>query len=68
MGSGKMGYVVMAKNIPTHKLKMSIREKVPSKTNIPIFQHSIIPCRWHNLDVIKRLLNSMNCRNSETYI
>jgi len=40
----KWVYVVMVKNIPTYKLKMSIREKVPSKTNIPVFQHSIIPC------------------------
>jgi len=40
----KWGYVVKAKNIPTYKLKVSIREKIPSKTNIPLFHHSIIPC------------------------
>jgi len=41
----KWDYVVMAKNLSTYKLKMLIRKKAPSKTNIPVFQHSIIPCR-----------------------
>ena len=42
----KWDYVVMTKNILTYKLKVSIREKIPSKTNIPLLQHSIIPCGW----------------------
>jgi hypothetical protein len=40
----KWDYVVMAKNIPTYELKVSIREKISSKINIPLFHHSIIPC------------------------
>jgi hypothetical protein len=63
---GNWDIVVMAKTIPTYKLKMSIREKVLSKTNIPVFQHSSIPCRWYNPDATKRLLNSINRRISET--
>jgi hypothetical protein len=39
----KWDYVVMAKNIPTYELKVSIREKISSKINIPLFHHSIIP-------------------------
>ena len=40
----KWDYVVMAKKTSAYKLKVSIREKLPLKTNIPIFHHSIIPC------------------------
>jgi len=36
----KWDYVVMAKNIPTYKLKVSIREKFLQK---PTFHYSIIP-------------------------
>jgi len=32
----KWDYVVMVKNIPTYKLKVSIKEKIPLKTNIPL--------------------------------
>ena len=35
-------------------------------TNIPVFQHSIIPCGRHHLDVSKRLLNSINFRIANT--
>ena len=44
---------------------MSKREKFPLKINIPKFHYSIIPYRWHNLDVNKRISNSINCRNWE---
>jgi hypothetical protein len=32
-----------------------------------IFQHSILPCRWHKQVAIKKLVISTSCRNSETY-
>ena len=40
----KWDYVVMAKKTSAYKLKVSIREKLPLKTNIPLFHYSIIPC------------------------
>ncbi len=36
--------------------------------NIPAFQYSSIPFRWHKQVAIKRLLISYSCRNSETLI
>jgi hypothetical protein len=35
--------------------------------NIPTFQHSSIPFRWHKQVAIKKLLISYSCRNSETF-
>ena len=82
LGQGIMGYGEMVKCLPVRVrtqtgfiVKIHIDKEVqdlykrelPLKTNIPIFQYSIIPCRWDNLDVTKRLLNSINCRISDSF-
>jgi len=35
--------------------------------NIPAFQYSIIPWKWHKPGAIKKSLISINCRISETF-
>jgi len=35
-------------------------------SNIPVFQYSIIPWKWHKTGAIKRSLISINYRISET--
>ncbi len=35
--------------------------------NIPAFQYSSIPFRWHKQVIIKRLLISYSCKNSEAF-
>jgi hypothetical protein len=35
--------------------------------NIPAFQYSIIPFRWHKQVAINKAVFSGSCRNSETF-
>ena len=37
------------------------------QTNIPIFHHSIIPSRLHEICSIQNTVISISCRNSETF-
>jgi len=47
MGTGKMGECCNGKIHLDEKVKNAISNKLPLKTNIPIFHHSIIPYVWH---------------------
>ena len=57
----KWDYVVMAKNLPTYKLKVSISEKTPLKTNVPSFHMGVTTQNAIRIAVI-----SSACRISKT--
>jgi hypothetical protein len=46
MGSGRLGQWFVGKTLLTRKL---INERLPYKTIIPLFHHSIIPCARQKL-------------------
>jgi len=48
-----MGLCCNGEKHPIYKLKMSIREKVPSKTNIPLFH---VMSSYHRFDLHHQML------------
>ena len=65
---GEMGSGLFVKFFLTWKIIIIlIDEKVPHNINIPLFQHSIIPCARQKLKPQKTPLFSISCRISETF-